>query len=239
MSDNAGNGAARQVIICDQLKKTYGHGSNAIVVLNQLSFSVFEGESVAIMGASGSGKSTLLSLLGALDKPDKGVVEIAGEPVAQLNDTALSQLRNQKLGFVYQFHHLLPEFTALENVAMPLLIRGVKKNSALQQAADWLAKVNLQARQAHRPDALSGGERQRVAIARALVNQPQCVLMDEPTGNLDELSSQSVLALIQELAEKLNTAFVLVTHDKQVASVMDSSYLLHDGYLRRMDLGEH
>lgn len=222
-----------RVVHCDKLCKAYQQGSNSIVVLNELSLTVMPGESVAIMGASGSGKSTLLNMLGALDKPDAGVVEIAGESINELDDKGLSQLRNSRLGFVYQFHHLLPEFNAVENVAMPLLIAGVSKAEAIKTSSEWLAKVGLEDRKLHRPDELSGGERQRVAIARALVNQPSCVLMDEPTGNLDELSAQSVLDLISELAEKLKTSFVLVTHDKNIAAVMDSCYQLSEGKLHK------
>lgn len=224
-----------RVIYCDGLGKSYRQGSNSIVVLNELSLSVAPGESVAIMGASGSGKSTLLNMLGALDRPDRGRVEITGKSIAELSDGELSRLRNRKLGFVYQFHHLLPEFNAAENVAMPLLIAGVSKRSALQTAVEWLSRVGLENRQSHRPDALSGGERQRVAIARSLVNQPNCVLMDEPTGNLDEQSAQSVLSLISELATTLKTSFVLVTHDRKIASVMDRSYQLKEGRLHPMN----
>jgi len=226
--------STNRVVHCDKLCKSYRQGSNSIVVLNELSLMVMPGESVAIMGASGSGKSTLLNMLGALDRPDTGVVEIAGKSINDLDDKGLSELRNTRLGFVYQFHHLLPEFNAVENVAMPLLIAGIKKGEALKTSAEWLGRVGLENRKLHRPDELSGGERQRVAIARALVNQPSCVLMDEPTGNLDELSAQSVLDLISELAEKLKTSFVLVTHDKKIASVMDSSYQLSEGQLHRM-----
>jgi len=225
------NEAKQPVLACRSLSKAYRQGSETLHILQQLDLTVNKGERLAIIGASGSGKSTLLSLMGALDRVDSGTVEVAGEAISKLNDNDLSALRNRYLGFVYQFHHLLPEFTALENVAMPLLIAGNNKRQSFKQAEQLINKVGLSHRSTHKPAALSGGERQRVAIARALVNNPVCVLMDEPTGNLDAQASQSILQLISELAEHSNTAFIVVTHDHNVASAMDKTYTLEQGKL--------
>lgn len=220
------------VVLCaSSLSKDYIQGTTKISVLKHIDLQVLAGERIAIVGASGSGKSTLLSLLGALDTASKGSVELKGMNLQQLNDDDLSRLRNRELGFVYQFHHLLPEFSALENVAMPLLIAGSSKKSAYMVATELLDKVGLNHRHTHQPSALSGGERQRVAIARALVNQPSCVLMDEPTGNLDKTSANSIKNLIIELSGTLNTAFVVVSHDADVAAMMDHIYQLKDGVL--------
>jgi len=225
------NEVKQPVLACRALCKTYRQGSETLHILQQLDLTVNKGERIAIVGASGSGKSTLLSLMGALDRADSGVVEVAGESISKLNDNNLSALRNRYLGFVYQFHHLLPEFTALENVAMPLLIAGNNKRQSFKLAEQLINKVGLSHRSTHKPGALSGGERQRVAIARALVNNPVCVLMDEPTGNLDAQASQSILQLISELAQYSNTAFIVVTHDDNVASAMDKTYTLEHGKL--------
>ncbi len=219
------------VLHCQALCKAYRQGESDIQVLDGVELVVQRGERVAIVGASGSGKSTLLNLLGGLDTADSGSVTINQRSLAQLDDPALSALRNQELGFVYQFHHLLAEFTALENIAMPLLIAGVDRAAAEARAAQLLDAVGLAQRASHRPAQLSGGERQRVAIARSLANSPACVLMDEPTGNLDSEASQAVQQLTRDLSEQLETAFVIVTHDPQVAATMDRIYQLAGGKL--------
>ncbi len=221
------NGAA---LCCRGVRKTYRDGSNAVEVLRGIDFSLEDGEKVAIVGASGSGKSTLLNLLGGLDVASSGTVELAGRDLAAMRETERARWRNKHLGFVYQFHHLLPEFTALENVAMPRLIGGEGRSEAREKAAELLAAVGLEERLEHRPGQLSGGERQRVAIARSLVNRPRCVLMDEPTGNLDPEAAEQVLALIEQLREE-SSAFVIVTHDRSVASHMQRTLKLVNGQL--------
>ncbi|MDX9988987.1 lipoprotein-releasing ABC transporter ATP-binding protein LolD [Thiothrix unzii] len=221
------------IISCQQLSKRFQEGRLDVQVLRGVDLQIHAGEKVAILGSSGSGKSTLLHILGGLDLPSSGHVEVLGKRMDQLSDTERGQLRNESLGFIYQFHHLLPEFTALENVAMPLLIRGVKVAEASQQAADILEKVGLGERLAHKPAQLSGGERQRAAIARALVTRPQAVLADEPTGNLDQQTAENVFNLMQGLNTAMKTAFVVVTHDLQLASRMDTVYRITAGTLTR------
>ena len=228
------NNAAEPVLQASQLVKCYEEGPNELEVLRGVNLTVQKGDILAIIGASGSGKSTLLNLLGGLDDPSRGKVVIAGHDLGTLNDQGTGRLRNRYLGFVYQFHHLLPEFTALENVAMPLLIRGDKPAQCQARAAAMLERVGMAHRLRHKPSALSGGERQRVAIARALVTEPALVMADEPTGNLDERTAEQVQALMLELNASLNTAFMIVTHDREFAARCPQQYELHDGLLNRL-----
>ncbi|MEP0202614.1 MAG: ATP-binding cassette domain-containing protein [Halioglobus sp.] len=223
----------KSVLECRSLSKTYQDGEHTVTVLQSLDLNLNAGEKIAVIGASGSGKSTLLNLLGGLDAPSSGSVRVAGEDLSRLSERQLCHWRNQRLGFVYQFHHLLPEFDARENVAMPLLIAGVKRAQALVAAGEFLTRVGLSHRLQHRPGQLSGGERQRVAIARALVGSPDCVLMDEPTGNLDPHSAEQVLALIDELGQE-QASFVVVTHDPEIAGHMNRTLELVDGTLREV-----
>lgn len=220
------------VIDCVNLSKTFVEGDTRLTVLNGVNFQVNQGERVAIVGASGSGKTTLLQLLGGLDMPSGGTVHIAGEQVSELSEAARGALRNRALGFVYQFHHLLPEFSALENVAMPLLIRRISLEAARQEAKHLLERVGLGARLQHRPGQLSGGERQRAAVARALVTRPLVILADEPTGNLDGANARQVFELMLELNREFNTALVIVTHAPELAARMQRVLTLDEGVLR-------
>jgi lipoprotein-releasing system ATP-binding protein len=219
------------VIRCSGLGKTFSEGDSPLTILHDIDFSISRGERIAIMGASGSGKSTLLHLLGGLDEPTTGEVSIAGKPLKSLNPMQLGKLRNRALGFVYQFHHLLPEFTALENVAMPLLIRGTTPAVARDSAAVLLDRVGLSARLSHKPGELSGGERQRASVARALVTNPACVLADEPTGNLDRQNAEQVYELMLQLNQESGTSFLVATHDPLIAGRMDRIVQLEDGRL--------
>jgi len=219
------------ILRCERLAKTYTEGPVAVEVLADITLEVAAGERVAIMGSSGAGKSTLLHLLGGLDEPTRGEVWLGDRRLSGLGPVARGRLRNAMLGFIYQFHHLLPEFTALENVAMPLLIRGESPARSRELAAAMLERVGLKARLAHKPGELSGGERQRAAVARALVTHPRCVLADEPTGNLDFRNARETYRLMLELNRELNTSFVIVTHERALARQVDRVLLLEAGRL--------
>lgn len=222
------------VVEAKQLGKTYAEGRLRTPVFNELALQVAQGEAVAIVGASGAGKSTLLHLLGGLDVPTSGQVYVAGQQMSALSDAQRGRLRNRALGFIYQFHHLLPEFTALENTMMPLLLAGHSVQSSQQQAQALLDTIGLGHRVHHKPSELSGGERQRVAVARALIHHPSCVLGDEPTGNLDANTSNQVFGLMLELNRAQQTSLILVTHDHSLAKQLDRIYELHQGRLRIM-----
>ncbi len=219
------------IVNCQNLKKSYHDGNLSVDVLTNIDFTINKGDKIAIVGPSGSGKSTLLHLLGGLDKPSAGHVFLQNVDWQTLSEKKRCILRNKQLGFIYQFHHLLPEFSALENTAMPLVLGGVSVNDALLQAEDILNKVGLASRIEHKPAQLSGGERQRVAIARALVHKPQCVFADEPTGNLDRTTAANIFELMLALNEQFNTALVIVTHDQQLAARMDQVLALKEGQL--------
>jgi lipoprotein-releasing system ATP-binding protein len=220
-----------EVLVCEQVRKEFLDADRRLEVLSGVDLHVRSGETLAIVGASGSGKTTLLQILGGLDRPTGGRVRIAGQDMASLSEAQRGALRNRALGFVYQFHHLLPEFSALENVAMPLLVRRVPIADARRQSMELLARVGLAERLSHRPAQLSGGERQRAAVARALVTRPQVVLADEPTGNLDGANAQSVFELMLELNRELGTSLVLVTHAPEIARRLQRSLLLQNGVL--------
>ena len=219
------------IVNCHHLSKSYHDGNLSVDVLKNIDFSINQGDRIAIVGPSGSGKSTLLHLLGGLDKPTHGQVFLQGTDWQTLVEKKRCKLRNKQLGFIYQFHHLLPEFSALENVAMPILLAGMPVATAHQQVADILEQIGLAPRAQHKPSQLSGGERQRVAIARALVHHPRCVFADEPTGNLDHATAAKVFEIMLSLNKQFNTALVIVTHDRQLAGRMDKVMVLQGGQL--------
>ena len=228
MSDESPDG----VLICRSIVRQFREGDSTLEVLSGVDLVVRESERLSIIGTSGSGKTTLLQIMGGLDDPTSGEVLVNGRSIANIDEKDKSALRNRFIGFVYQFHHLLPEFSAQENVAMPLLIRRLKKEDAMQQAAELLDRVGLGQRLDHKPGELSGGERQRAAVARALITRPKLVLADEPTGNLDAGNGEHVLKLMLELNQELNTSLVIVTHDHSIAGQMDRILVLEDGKLR-------
>ncbi len=232
---NENESMSTAVIEAVDVHKRFRQGKIDVEVLRGVNFRVARGESHAILGASGAGKSTLMHLLGGLDHVSSGNIRVAGNELARLGEADLGKLRNRHLGFIYQFHHLLPEFSALENVALPLLVRRAARAQAHAAARDWLVRVGLEARLEHKPGELSGGERQRVALARALVTQPDCLLADEPTGNLDRKTAAQMLDLMLDLNRELNTALVVVTHDLEIAGRMLQRWHMSDGVLKRED----
>ncbi len=219
------------ILKASSLQKSYNDGVGKVHILKDLDFSILAGEQIAIIGPSGSGKSTLLHLLGGLEKPSKGEIHVLNDNIWQCSEKKRCQLRNSTLGFIYQFHHLLPEFTALENTAMPLLIANNSLKEVKERAKTLLERAGLGHRLHHKPGQLSGGERQRVAIVRALVNNPRCILADEPTGNLDQKTAESVYELLLELNRSLQTSLIIVTHDEKLAARMDKVYCLSEGKL--------
>ena len=232
MSDNQQHQQRPAAVIeASAVCKRFRQGKLDVEVLRGIDFAVAAGESHAILGASGAGKSTLMHLLGGLDHVSSGEIRIAGQSLTSLSEAELGRLRNRRLGFIYQFHHLLPEFSALENIAMPLLIRGENFTAAGKQAQEWLARVGLESRAEHKPGELSGGERQRVALARALVTRPDCLLADEPTGNLDQQTATKMLELMLDLNRQIDTALVVVTHDLAIAERMQHRWHMQDGLL--------
>lgn len=232
MNDMSPPDTATPVLECRSVARRFSEGRTILEVLSDVSLKVADAERVAIIGASGSGKTTLLQILGGLDHPDDGEVYVGGEAMHRSDEAARGMLRNRYIGFVYQFHHLLPEFSAEENVAMPLLIRRESRQEALQQARDLLGRVGLGERLTHKPGELSGGERQRAAVARALITRPRLVLADEPTGNLDAGNGKQVLELMLDLNRELQTSLVIVTHDHSIAEQMDRILVLEDKRLR-------
>jgi lipoprotein-releasing system ATP-binding protein len=223
---------ADSVITASGLVKTFRQGKLDVPVLKGIDISIGKGETHAIVGASGAGKSTLMHLLGGLDHANSGEVTVAGQPISGLSEKKLGDLRNRHLGFIYQFHHLLPEFSARENIAMPLLVRRQANDTAMASADEWLARVGLEQRSSHKPGELSGGERQRIALARALVTEPDCLLADEPTGNLDSKTANNMLGLMMEFNQQVKTALVIVTHDLDIAARMQYQWRMQDGILK-------
>lgn len=231
MSNTMTESVAEVYLQCEQVARSFSEAESTVEVLRGIDLAIHAGERVAIVGSSGSGKSTLLNVLSGLDQPTSGAVSLAGQNLADLSENNLAKLRNENMGFVFQFHHLLGEFSALENVSIPLLMRQMPVNEVESAATEMLERVGLGHRLSHKPSQLSGGERQRVAIARALVSKPKVVLMDEPTGNLDQHTGEEVQQLILELNQQLDTAFVIVTHDMKLAASLDRVLKLSDGLL--------